>query len=251
MPTYVLSKVKRTGAGQKVGDLADQELPTTELTALADDDKIPATDTSASGVLSWFAPTRILSYIIAKLESITVTIKIGGSGNKSSLIVRGHAATDQPVVSIETNDDGAQKGLQAKRESQSQGWVSLEGSLGGSEEKPGIALGSGTGGRDTALYREEADHLKTPDKLTVGELAVATNEGRKKSRSGLGLGNASTKTTGRNEGHVVVLGRYGVFPFGALGLGGLAQWERWEGSQASYNRLGPNWESDRLYFITS
>ena len=217
MPTYVLSKVKRTGAGQKVGDLSDQDFPTTELTALADDDKIPATDTSASGALSWFAPTRILSYILGKLVSLTLTVAA----------------------------------LQAKRASQSQAWASLDGALGGTDAKPGIALGPGTGGRDTILYREEADHLKTPDKLTVGELAVASNAGRKKSRSGLGLGNASTKNTGTNEGHVVVLGRYGVFPFGVLGLGGLAQWERWEGSQASYNRLAPNHESDRLYFIKS
>ena len=250
MPTYVLSKVKRTGTGQKVGDLADQDFPTPELTELADDDKILAGDTSASGVLSWFAPTRILTYILAKLESITVTVKIGGSGNKSSLIVRGHGATDQPVVSIETNDDGSQKSFQAKRASQSQGWVSCDGALGGSEEQPGIAFGPGSGARDTALYREGADHLKTPDKLTVGELDVVA-AGKAKSLRALGLGTASTKDVGKNEGHVVVLGRYGYMPFGVLGLGGLAQWERWEGSQDSYDRLGPNWESDRLYFIKS
>ena len=216
MPTYVLSKVKRTGAGQKVGDLADQELPTTELTALADDDKIPATDTSASGVLSWFAPTRILTYIIGKLVSLTLTVAA----------------------------------LQAKRTGESQAWASLEGALGGTNAQPGIALGPGTGGRDTILYREEADHLKTPDKLTVGELAVASNAGRKKSRSGLGLGTASTKTIGTNEGHVPVLGRYGYLPASTLDVGNMAQFDSWTGSQSSYNNLG-SYDVDRFYFITS
>ena len=216
MPTYVLSKVKRTGAGQKVGDLADQELPTTELTALADDDKIPATDTSASGALSWFAPTRILSYILGKLVSLTLTVAA----------------------------------LQAKRADQSQAWASFEGALGGTDAQPGLALGPGTGGRDTVLYREEADHLKTPDKLTVGELNVES-AGRAKSIRGLGLGSAASKDVGNNEGQIPTLGRYGFFAFNRLGLGNMAQFKAWEGSQSSYNNLGPNWESDRVYFIKS
>ena len=215
MPTYVLSKVKRTGAGQKVGDLADQELPTTELTALADDDKIPATDTSASGALSWFAPTRILSYILGKLVSLTLTVAA----------------------------------LQAKRSGQSQAWASFEGALGGTDAQPGLALGSGAADRDVALYREEADHLKTPDKLTVGELSVA-NAGKAASRRGLGLGSASTKSTGTNEGQVPVLGRYGVIAKGVLEIGSLAQLNVWEGSQSSYNRLG-TYDDDRVYFIKS
>ena len=50
MPTYVLSKVKRTGSGQKVGDLKDQDAPTDELTTLEETDGLVIDDDSGSEI---------------------------------------------------------------------------------------------------------------------------------------------------------------------------------------------------------
>ena len=48
MPTYVLSKLKRSIEGQKIGDLVDLEAPTALLTAIADADKLVIVDDSDS-----------------------------------------------------------------------------------------------------------------------------------------------------------------------------------------------------------
>lgn len=44
MPTYVLSKVKRTSSGQKVGDLVDQEVPSAEASFAPSDHKVIISD---------------------------------------------------------------------------------------------------------------------------------------------------------------------------------------------------------------
>ena len=48
MPTYVLSKVKRTGADQKIGDLVDQDHPTGALTTLAAADELIVLDVTGN-----------------------------------------------------------------------------------------------------------------------------------------------------------------------------------------------------------
>ena len=63
MPTYLLSKAKRTGAGQKVGDLVDQEKPANELTALAADDQIPVSETSASGAWKYLKLSVLKTWV--------------------------------------------------------------------------------------------------------------------------------------------------------------------------------------------
>ena len=64
MPTYVLSKVKRTGVGQKIGDLVDQEASPTELTGIASDDRVPVQDVSDTGSpWKWFSLSRLTTYL--------------------------------------------------------------------------------------------------------------------------------------------------------------------------------------------
>ena len=68
MPTYVLSKVKRTGSGQKVGDLSDQEKPATELTTLAADDQVPISETSESGAWKYLKLSTLKTWIANGLQ---------------------------------------------------------------------------------------------------------------------------------------------------------------------------------------
>ena len=63
MPTYVLSKLKRSLPGQKVGDLIDQEPPTTALTAIASADRILVVDDSDSDKLKIITRTSFLTWL--------------------------------------------------------------------------------------------------------------------------------------------------------------------------------------------
>ena len=63
MPTYVLSKLKRTIEGDKVGDLIDQELPTEVLTAIASADKILIIDGSDSDEIKTITRTNFLTWL--------------------------------------------------------------------------------------------------------------------------------------------------------------------------------------------
>ena len=63
MPTYVLSKVKRTGAGQKVGDIVDQDHPPSALTALSHDDDIIVLDKSAGNVFKRISRANLTGHL--------------------------------------------------------------------------------------------------------------------------------------------------------------------------------------------
>lgn len=60
MPTYVLSKVKRTIGGQKVGDLVDQDPPSSEKTSLANADRVPVW---ANNRWRWFSLKRLSDWL--------------------------------------------------------------------------------------------------------------------------------------------------------------------------------------------
>ena len=63
MPTYVLSKVKRTGAGQKVGDIVDQDHPPEALTELAHDDDVLVLDKSEGNVFKRISRANLTSHL--------------------------------------------------------------------------------------------------------------------------------------------------------------------------------------------
>ena len=69
MPTYVLSKVVRTGADQKVGNLADQDVSgpgaPTALDTLAAEDKLLAVDSSDSNKIKTIVRTAFMTWLNA------------------------------------------------------------------------------------------------------------------------------------------------------------------------------------------
>ena len=123
-----------------------------------------------------------------------------GSGNNTALLIDGSGTTSASVFNIRTNSTGSQKAFQASREGQNLAFVSFEGSLGGDNNKPGIAMGSGTGGRDVHLYRDAANTWKMPDKLIVNELEIDSSATLSTTQGNLGIeafartGNSTTLT---------------------------------------------------------
>ena len=96
-------------------------------------------------------------------------------GDETALIVQATAADSAAVLRINTGTAGDMKAFQAGRAGESLAWASFEGSLGGSSDNPGIALGpGGSNGRDVQLYRGDADMWLTPDAFQAGSLAVAS-----------------------------------------------------------------------------
>ena len=96
-------------------------------------------------------------------------------GDETALIVQATAADSAAVLRINTGTAGDMKAFQAGRAGESLAWASFEGSLGGSGDNPGIALGpGGSDGRDVQLYRGGADMWLTPDAFQAGSLAVAS-----------------------------------------------------------------------------
>ena len=69
MPTYILSKIERTGSGQKVADLTAVEKPPTELAALAEDDQIPVTDTGSFGAWKYLKPSVLLTWLDSRIAA--------------------------------------------------------------------------------------------------------------------------------------------------------------------------------------
>ena len=65
------------------------------------------------------------------------------------------------------------KAFQAGRSGETLAWASFEGGIGGNSENPGIAFGTGTGARDTNIYRGGANILETDDAFRADTLAVS------------------------------------------------------------------------------
>ena len=133
MPTYVLSKVKRTGAGQKVGDLVDQEAPSTELAAgsIAGGDRLAAQDVSETDdPWKWVSFTAlrtwlqgVLSLAAGRITSGTLSLARGGTNAGSAGAARtslglgsaatrtaGNAAANVPILNSNARLDPARMG---------------------------------------------------------------------------------------------------------------------------------------------
>ena len=273
MPTYVLSKVKRTGAGQKSGDLVDQDHPAAALETLDTDDEFLVLDVTGDAKV-FKVITR--AHMIAQLNSLIDAGWGKITGKPSTFPPEAHthassditdqqdvpdaSATERGIVELATTAEGL-AGTDDTRAMTAAGVRAVRDALLNSPpaaldtlNELAAALGDDANFATTiaaqiAKRGTNADHLTSGTvTLARGGTGASTKGG---ARTALGLGSAATKNTGKNSGHVPVLEAYGYLPFGMLNLGSLAQWERWEGSQASYDRLGPNWESDRLYFIKS
>ena len=107
MPTYVLSKVKRTSPSQKVGDLVDQELPGTELTSIADDDSVPIADKSASSAWKRFKPSVFAAYVGEQLANVLVPgLPTGTEAARAGKAIRYNANGSAPEFYV----PGAQRG---------------------------------------------------------------------------------------------------------------------------------------------
>ena len=108
---------------------------------------------------------------------VASNLRLVESGDTIALELVTSSNNTEPALRIQTNNSGDQKAFQARRQGQSLAWASFEGTLGGSSARPGIALGPGTGSRDTELYRAGADHLLTPDAFSCDELRVTGTAG--------------------------------------------------------------------------
>ena len=90
MPTYVLSKLKRSIAGQKVGDLVDQEPPTAAISELvANQDKIVVVD---DDVLKVMSRANLLTWLASNLS--LPWNRVSGKPATFSPAAHQHAAAD-------------------------------------------------------------------------------------------------------------------------------------------------------------
>ena len=100
-------------------------------------------------------------------QTVQDPVTIDVSGNQEALVVDGSEAGSSAIFKITTNSSGSQKAFQANRTGQNLAFMEFGGATGGSG-KAGIAIGSGTGGRDTNIYRDAANELRTDDDFEVG-----------------------------------------------------------------------------------
>lgn len=122
------------------------------------------TITHASGTLTYSGTAGLTqTHLYTGADGTTVfSIDAGGSSLNNS-----------PALTLTVPTTGAQKGFQITTPGATASWVSFELAIGGAG-KPGFILGPGSAVRDTNLYRDAADVLKTDDALTVSkDLTVA------------------------------------------------------------------------------
>ena len=99
MPTYVLSKVKRTGAGQKVSDLVDVDANTVApgtLTELATDDEIVVLDKSAKRQVKTIARSAFMTWLNALVAPTWAKI----SGKPSTFAPSSHTHTSGQISGL-------------------------------------------------------------------------------------------------------------------------------------------------------
>ena len=115
-----------------------------------------------------------------------------------------------PVVRMihPDNTGNGQRPFNARRDGESD-YFEVNGRLGGSNDNPGIAFGTGSGVRDARLWRGGANLLETDDALQVAELRIGGTLAT--TRTNLGLGTAATEDTGTASGDIAVLGTGGAF----------------------------------------
>ena len=166
MPTYILSKIERTGSGQKVADLTAVEKPPTELTALAEDDQIPVTDTGSSGAWKYLKPSVLLTWLDSRIAATWG--KITGKPSTFPPSAHSHAYADitsKPTTFAPSAHNQAAStisglGALATRNSVGQSQIDAD-SVGSSEVKNSEASGIRTAiGLGTAATKDAANPLE-------------------------------------------------------------------------------------------
>ena len=132
---------------------------------------LPSGTGMGGGITEAEADARYLQLIGGTLAT-PGRLTIDVTGNNEALVINHHGGLSESALHAFTNTTGAQKAMQASRSGQSTAFFSIEGSLGGGNTKPGIAFGGGTGARDTELYRDSANNLKTPDFFTAQGFSI-------------------------------------------------------------------------------
>ena len=130
--------------------------------------------------------------------------------------------SNHPVIRMVTPNNATANGqrpFNARRDGEAD-YFEVNGRLGGSNDKPGIGIGIGSGGRDVQLYRDGADTWYTPDTFRAAVLDV-DGTGQSASRTNLGLGSVATLNSGDAQGNVAVLASGGVFNVAKIPFSGL------------------------------
>lgn len=122
-----------------------------------------------SGITQTQADAR---YVNIDGDDMSGMLDVTVTGDLSAVTLRA-PGDNPPVISTRTDITGAQKAFQASRGTQGTAWFSVEGALGGSNNNPGLAFGTGTSGRDVDLYRGGANILETDDAFRADELRVS------------------------------------------------------------------------------
>ena len=173
MPTYILSKIERTGSGQKVADLTAVEKPPTELTALSDDDQIPLTDTGSSGAWKYLKPSVLKTWLDSRIAATWA--KITGKPSTFPPSVHSHSwdsitskpSTFPPSAHNQAASTITGLGALATRNSVGQSQIDAD-SVGSSEVKNSDAAGIRTAiGLGTAATKDAADPLEAVNSTPV------------------------------------------------------------------------------------
>ena len=100
---------------------------------------------------------------LANANTFTSAQTIDHDGGTALSVDSRASTSSQPVMELRTGTtSGNRKAFQAKQGAQGTAWASFEYDAGGTD-KPGLALGTGSSGRDVNLYRDAANVLKTND----------------------------------------------------------------------------------------
>ena len=189
----------------------------------------------ASGTLTGTVERSIGADIVAT-AAIPEGLPLAGGTLTGDLIVDGavaieRGATSGIALSITKTDTGGnpvvrmihpdntgngQRPFNARRDGESD-YFEVNGRLGGTNDNPGIAFGTGSGARDARLWRGGANLLESDDALQVDELRIGGTVAT--TRTNLGLGTAATEDTGTASGDIAVLGTGGAFAPARLGSG--------------------------------
>ena len=173
MPTYILSKIERTGSGQKVADLTAVEKPPTELTALAEDDQIPVTDTGSSGAWKYLKPSVLLTWLNSRIAATWG--KIAGKPSTFPPSAHSHAYADitskptefTPAAHNQAASTISGLGALATRNSVGQSQIDAD-SVGSSEVKNSDSAGIRTAiGLGTAATKDAEDPLEAVNSTPV------------------------------------------------------------------------------------
>jgi hypothetical protein len=123
---------------------------------------------------SWFQllnPSPGGGFVKKTGDTITVS-----SGDVTALTIDegGSSLNNSSAFTVIVPTTGAQKGIQITTPGATAAWISYELNIGGTG-KAGFSLGPGSATRDTNLYRDAADTLKTDDSFIVsGTLTIGT-----------------------------------------------------------------------------